>query len=82
MSYVVINEEPSHGRDMLLYLTIIATTATVVAAVAAVITMRRTPKRPEPPYEPSIIHVEGVTMHDDVHDLPLHGLKDRPRLLG
>lgn len=65
---------------MLILLTIIGTTAAVICAIAAVITMRRTPKLPDPPYQPSVLSFEGVKMHGYVRDLPLHGVKARSGL--
>lgn len=76
---MVAKDQPSQGIPMLTFLTIIGTIATIIAAAATVITMRRTPKLPDPPYQPSIIHLEGVTMHDNTRDLIGHGWVTRPR---
>ncbi|WP_152553559.1 hypothetical protein [Erythrobacter longus] len=65
---------------MLTLLTIIGTTAAAICAIAAVVTMRRTPKLPDPPYQPSVLSFEKVKMRGYGRDLPLHGVKARSRL--
>jgi hypothetical protein len=51
---------------------IIGSIATIVCAVAGVVTICRTPKLPDPPYEPSVLFFEGIDMRGNVRDLLGH----------
>ena len=62
-------------------LTVASPIAAIVAAITGVIIVRRTPKLPEPPYEPSVVIVDTIPMNRHIRDLPGHGMSSKARVL-